>query len=104
MIPSFNPHASDGTRQHLAYPNKFVSYVSIHTPRMGRDPRLPLMRHRYGGFNPRVLDGTRPKLLGSLWTTEMFQSPRPGWDATDAKMASITMPVFQSTRPGWDGD
>ena len=56
--------------------------VSIHAPRVGRDPEGVVKRHRLMCFNPRAPCGARRLYAESRDTVSKFQSTRPVWGAT----------------------
>ena len=56
-----------------------VQLISIHAPRVGRDPGRPSNTARIS----------------------RFQSTRPVWGATDFRTVTLTIDAFQSTRPVW---
>ena len=98
--------------------------ISIHAPRVGRDPPRRKAAQKVGDFNPRAPCGARPNPSACTVTTEEFQSTRPVWGATPCEYLkikkggiSIHAPRvgrdalqgfgtkapsrFQSTRPVW---
>ena len=76
----FNPRAPHGARRPLNDSGHYEVLISIHAPRMGRDPkRVPANSMEAG-----------------------FQSTRPAWGATSVALQNNTVrKIFQSTRPAW---
>ena len=79
MQKYFNPRAPCGARQKLRETLEQLQSISIHAPRVGRDPG--------------VWDGKTLNLT--------FQSTRPVWGATNAASIATAPMQFQSTRPVW---
>jgi len=52
-------------------------------------------------FNPRAPRGARPFSWRISCPSRTFQSTRPAWGATKAKLDATDALVFQSTRPAW---
>ena len=75
--------------------------ISIHAPRVGRDGKRDRGVSDCRDFNPRAPCGARhvARHLGLL--ALRFQSTRPVWGATVAKMPHTNSGIFQSTRPVW---
>jgi len=76
--------------------------VSIHAPRVGRDarPHLPLCRYRR--FNSRAPRGARPPDDSKSSRILRFQFTRPAWGATAPPGSGRqTISWFQFTRPAW---
>ena len=99
---NFNPRAPCGARLMATGISERLTLISIHAPRVGRDPPLP---PRGGGERisihaPRVGRDQGPK--GDTGAQGAFQSTRPVWGAT-IKVANhrIDDLEFQSTRPVW---
>ena len=112
---SFNPRAPRGARLAASRHVHLAAIVSIHAPRVGRDPKRGLdhvllevfqsTRPAWGatptnashaeiggGFNPRAPRGAR--LEGDILSVRAtsFQSTRPAWGATDLRR-SIDQPL-----------
>ena len=75
----FNPLSPHGERQAEAREQRFLLLISIHSPRMGRDPP-----HRKLHFRPNI-----------------FQSTLPAWGETLHRLYYNNNPEFQSTLPAW---
>ncbi len=56
--------------------------ISIHAPRVGRDPRAPISLPYTRYFNPRAPCGARPFFAVLAGAGIIFQSTRPVWGAT----------------------
>ena len=52
-------------------------------------------------FNPRAPCGARPLVLTATAALPVFQSTRPVWGATSARLKKFFPRAFQSTRPVW---
>ena len=57
-------------------------FISIHAPRMGRDPLEYRHIRRPRHFNPRAPHGARPVSRLNAAASARFQSTRPAWGAT----------------------
>ena len=57
--------------------------ISIHSPRMGRDPRPgSSKREKPGNFNPLSPHGERRQAVSPAWRLSTFQSTLPAWGET----------------------
>ena len=97
----FNPHAPGGARRYTDHSPVQMYYISIHTPRVGRDvnARQQRLEKRISIHTPRV--GRDCFQIDRLHKVIAFQSTRPGWGATKQHGCYIDAGKFQSTRPGW---
>ena len=100
----FNPRAPCGARLHAASPpprsppfqstrpvwgattssnpKHHKDGISIHAPRVGRDPCFRLFSNFYKNFNPRAPCGARLHHYYPMIKQARFQSTRPVWGAT----------------------
>ena len=75
--------------------------ISIHAPRVGRDPEKRAVIIDHVDFNPRAPCGARPHEYVASRIPSPFQSTRPVWGATDTANIIGDIVRFQSTRPVW---
>ena len=122
LLFCFNPRAPCGARPHFALMyaqsstfqstrpvwgatvawrcTRFLTRVSIHAPRVGRDIDIP-----QGGEEDKMFQSTRPmrgatgKLHRHTGSNFMFQSTRPMRGATISSKDEPALLMFQSTRP-----
>ena len=75
--------------------------VSIHAPRVGRDPSTgPRLRNNVVSIHaPRV--GRDPVYPRVRKAAHMFQFTRPAWGATNPALMRPKILMFQFTRPAW---
>ena len=100
----FNPRAPCGARLYIHRSGRRKAGISIHAPRVGRDPggrhvqqpdQISIHAPRVGrdgicgfaessvhNFNPRAPCGARPEERQIIHTSASFQSTRPVWGAT----------------------
>ena len=80
--------------------------ISILASRVGRDTPSSWSMRTVPDFNPRVPGGTRLTLAASRLRDDLFQSSRPGWDATrcarvSAYCTSISILASRVGRDCW---
>ena len=75
--------------------------VSIHAPRVGRDPRSRGSLRPRKRFNSRAPRGARPPLASGCPPVVLFQFTRPAWGATRRSCTRRSRAWFQFTRPAW---
>ena len=75
--------------------------ISIHAPRVGRDPCSSSQAATPCYFNPRAPCGARRPASGRPSRRCRFQSTRPVWGATVRAEPEMVSAPFQSTRPVW---
>ena len=120
----FNPRAPCGARRYILLCGYLGELISIHAPRVGRDPtsrkqqrkqqRFQSTRPVWGAtstaygtgrniyyFNPRAPCGARPASISYIRPSVLFQSTRPVWGATCRQSMLYKCFAFQSTRPVW---
>ena len=80
---NFNPRAPCGARRKQIVVTITDDDISIHAPRVGRDPIFTQQIICQKHFNPRAPCGARLWSGFGLTAYEEFQSTRPVWGATD---------------------
>ena len=98
---NFNPRAPCGARLSGRVCNTLPRGISIHAPRVGRDDPNGKKDHHQQHFNPRAPCGARQTAQSGIDVANLFQSTRPVWGATVARVKYPASFVFQSTRPVW---
>ena len=122
----FNPRAPCGARRAFAslrYPSRsfqstrpvwgatahersvcMTTRVSIHAPRVGRDPRRATSMDHVRCFNPRAPCGARHAPIRETVARMLFQSTRPVWGATllDMHQGSLCVVSIHAPRVGRD--
>ena len=80
----------------------YLLTISIHAPRVGRDVTITIQRTLRDHFNPRAPCGARPDnvCLSNCPRGISIHAPRVGRDDSVRAM-SYDKPRFQSTRPVW---
>ncbi len=75
--------------------------ISIHSPRMGRDPRRAGNAAPDADFNPLSPHGERLKERRVKPSWSQFQSTLPAWGETRSLGTTVSCWRFQSTLPAW---
>jgi len=76
--------------------------ISIHSPRMGRDPAVLTVHEAYEQFQSTLPAWGETLRMFSLFRYRLlFQSTLPAWGETFTKTALLTISTFQSTLPAW---
>ena len=78
----FNPLSPHGERPVADVLDVLELYISIHSPRMGRDPPASTYLQPSPNFNPLSPHGERPKRSFTPTTARTFQSTLPAWGET----------------------
>ena len=78
---------------------EFITGVSIHAPRAGRDTLIPTACIGGLSFNPRAPCGARPTVDSLLGGTSKFQSMRPVRGATRAACRRSSAPTVSIHAP-----
>ena len=124
----FNPRAPCGARLYIHRSGRRKAGISIHAPRVGRDPggrhvqqpdQTSIHAPRVGrdgicgfaessvhNFNPRAPCGARPEERQIIHTSASFQSTRPVWGATrqDRQPPFLSGISIHAPRVGRDED
>ena len=84
-------HAPRVGRDPALLPSEGFTWISIHAPRVGRDSITTARKYHSINFNPRAPCGARQHQTHKKYTKDKFQSTRPVWGATIATTTISTM-------------